>query len=198
MARTFDAFSTFPKCSSGPRWPAAAHPANTSSKYLFLSVSEKDGNYTHFCLVILKPIRSSEAQSPVEKNSCPSISWEKPPGQTSCLSVMANQVIWEGRWFEWAQMFHFKPQPAITLEPFLFCSHFFSCHRNIQKRSRETACPKRWQLQMALNSKHDNNLSHLTQCYNKGSCRAASRCQLTGSVWRAQWRQVTMQFEKGF
>lgn len=99
---------------------SSAHPANRSSEYFFLAVSGQDRNYKNFCHIVLKFLRSSEAQSLLEENSFPGNSWEKPPGQTSCLSVVVNRVIWEGRWFEWAQMVHFKPQPATTLEPFYF------------------------------------------------------------------------------
>lgn len=96
-------------------------------------------------------------------------------------------------------MFHLNyNRPHNTWAIFLLCSHFFSRHRNVQKRSKETACLERRQLQMAANSKHDNNLSCLTQCYSQGGCIAASRCQRAGSLWRAQWTQVTIQSGKVF
>lgn len=144
--------------------------------FFFLAVSIQRG-ITHIPTEVLKPLRSSEAQSPVEESSFPRNSREKPPGRTSCLSVTGNQSYekeddWKG--------------PAVTLEPFLACRRFSSCHRNVQTRSRETACLKRWQFQMAVKSNHNNDSSHLTRCYSNGSCIAASRCQLAGSVWVPQ------------
>lgn len=61
-------------------------------------------------------------------------------------------------------MFHVKPQPGLAFEGFLVFGVFFfviSFHVMYMLKSGlgGTACLKRGQLQMAENSKHDNNLS---------------------------------------
>lgn len=183
----FSLDSPLSQCPSGPGWPASAHSTNRTSNFFFLAVSVQRG-ITHIPADVLKPLQSSEAQSPVEESSFPRNSWEKPPGQTSCLSVTGNQSYEkEGDW----------TCPAGTLEPFLACRRFSSRHRNVQKRSRETARLKRWQFQMAAKSNHDNDSSRLTQCYSQGSCIAASRCQLAGSVWELR-ETGHKQFGNGF